>query len=85
MADTLEIVRFDNRPDSITGFRVVQVALNGELAVPCDIHESEYREMSSEDFKQYLIRTARSALNYYGDARVLRRNEDGTFAPAQGA
>jgi len=85
MADTLEIVRFDNRPDPITGFRVVQVALNGELAVPCDIHEAEFREMSSEDFEAYLIRTARSALHYYGDARVIRRNEDGTFTPVQGA
>jgi hypothetical protein len=76
----LEIVRFDSYPDPITGYRVVQVALDGRLAVPLDIHESEYRDMSAEAFEKRLIVQARIALDYYGDHRNARQLEDGTIA-----
>ena len=80
----LEIVRFDSHPDPITGYRVVQVALDGRLAVPLDIHESEYRELRADEFEKRLVRQAEIALSYYGDYRRARPNEDGTLAP-QGA
>ena len=80
----LEIVRFDSYPDPITGYRVVQVALDGRLAVPLDIHESEYRELKADEFEKRLVRQAEIALSYYGDYRHARPNEDGTLAP-QGA
>jgi hypothetical protein len=76
----LEIVRFDPYPDPVTGYRVVQVALDGRLAVPLDIHESEYRDLSADQFDKRLMRQAEIALSYYGDHRQARLNEDGTIA-----
>lgn len=75
----LEIVRFDSRPDVNTGYRVVQVAIDGHLAVPMDIHDSDYLSLSTRDFEEKLLANGEALLRYYGDARMIRHREDGSY------
>lgn len=75
----LEIVRFDSCPDSNTGYRVVQVAIDGVLAVPMDIHAEHINALSSKDFEAKLMRDGSALIRHYGDARYIRHHEDGSY------
>ena len=79
MAAKLEIIRFDSMPDPASGYRVVQLALDGKLCVPLDIYEKQYREMTQERFEAYLRKQAEVAIRTFGDYRRVRRQEDGTY------
>ena len=76
----LEIVSFENWPDR-TGYFKVQVALNGKLSWPFDIHESDWKQMNGHEQVAYLERSAIALLGRYGDAREIRVREDGQIVP----
>ena len=79
----VEIVNFQPWPDR-TGYFQVQVAVNGKLAWPFDVHESDWHEMNARQRAAYLERSAISLLGRYGDAREIRIREDGQIVPRYG-
>ena len=79
----VEIVSFEQWPDR-TGYFKVQVAVNGKLSWPFDIHESDWKQMDSGQQADYLERSAIALLGRYGDAREIRVREDGQIVPRFG-
>jgi hypothetical protein len=57
-------------------WRECQLAVNGRLAIPFSVHESDWRAYDSEDKRlEMLSRQAISLLDTYGDAREQPRIE----------
>lgn len=72
----VEIVHFDSRWNP-EGYRSIQVAVDGALSWPFDIHQSEYSEMDDDEFEAYVEKCARRLLAHYGDARDVRVTNEG--------
>lgn len=82
----LEIVRCDSlRPDATTGYFVVQVAIDGRLAVPMDIHVSDYKALTDKQFEAKLLHDGEALLRMYGDCRKVRFREDGSYISLEGS
>ena len=79
----VEIVEFQPWPDR-TGYFKVQVAVNGRLAWPFDIHESDWQQMDEREQHAYLERSAIALLGRYGDAREIRVRDDGQIVAKDG-
>jgi hypothetical protein len=79
----VEIVHFQPWPDR-TGYFQVQVAVAGKLAWPFDVHESDWKQMDTQQQAAYLERSAISLLGRYGDAREIRIREDGQIIARNG-
>jgi hypothetical protein len=58
---------------------VVQVAVDGALAVPMDIHETDYGAMSAGAFEAKLLRDGLTLIRQYGDCRKVKYREDGSY------
>jgi hypothetical protein len=70
----LEMVRFQEHRDSVT----VQVAFEGRLAVPLTVgREAFWSWPSDADRHEWLMRSARTLLDLYGDARDSQVLSDG--------
>lgn len=80
--ERVEITHFDPHWNS-EGYRKIQVAVDGRLAWPFDIHQSEYGEMSDEEFEAYVEKCGRRLIDHYGDARKVRIREDGQVVPIE--
>jgi len=79
----VEVITFQPWPDR-TGYFKVEVAVNGRLAWPFDIHEADWKEMTEREQHAYLERSAITLLGRYGDAREIRVREDGQIVPRYG-
>lgn len=56
----------------------------GKLAWPFDVHESDWKQMDTQQQAAYLERSAISLLGRYGDAREIRIREDGQIIARNG-
>jgi hypothetical protein len=79
----VEIVKFQPWPDR-TGYFQVQVALDGHLAWPFDVSETDWAQMNDRERADYLERSAVTLLGRYGDAREIRIREDGAIVALNG-
>jgi len=69
----LEIIYYRERGDE---FIEIQVAVDGMLALPMDIHKSVRDVYSDEDsWLNYLTQSGETMLGLYGDARIPIRVE----------
>ena len=71
---------FQSWPDR-SGYFKVEVAVNGKVAWPFDIHEGDWKSMDDRERAAYLERSAITLLGRYGDAREIRVREDGQIVP----
>jgi hypothetical protein len=81
--ERVEIVHFDSHWNS-EGYRKIQVAVNGQLSWPFDIHRSEYFEMTDDEFAAYAEKCGRRLIAHYGDARKVKFRNDGQIVPLEG-
>jgi hypothetical protein len=63
----LELIRHQ---DIGEGWREVQCAINGTLAVPFSFHRSQVEGMTAEAYMAFLERNAMAMLEQFGDARA---------------
>lgn len=80
---SIEIVRYQSWPNA-DGYRSVQVAVDGRLSWPFDIHESVWGPLDEDGRMKYLEHSARTLIGRYGDARSTRINEAGDIVPLFG-
>lgn len=79
----LEVVSFQPWPDR-SGYFKVQVAVDGKLSWPFDVHEGDWGQLTEEQREAYLLMSATTLLGRYGDARKVKIREDGQIVPRFG-
>lgn len=63
---TIEIIRLTKSGE----YYDAQLAIDGTLAIPMEVHASVREQYPREaDFIQYLVRSAETMIDLYGDAR----------------